>query len=209
MKTKLPHYKVPFRECYTDSVFGKWGWIHWTLYCHVWLKLFPKRSVQILSTICAAMLFQGGCATTDVQSYATPANARISAAILCTGTLTVAVKQDDRPMVAAYIYAVAQGVRSLAGGTVPSPDQLRSTVALFTHNADVGQWTVLATSIQGIYTGLYAQLKGNPKLAADYLEAIAAGCEDAAAPFLVHTTPIPASPLPPETAAATTHKARE
>lgn len=150
------------------------------------------KSIRILSLICAALLFQGGCATTNVQSYLTPANARIAAAITCTGTLTVAVRPTDRPEVAAYIYAVAQGIRSLAGGTVPTPEQLNATIALFTHNADAGQWTILATSLQGIYSGLFSQVQGNPKLAAQYLEAIAAGAEDAAAPFLVHTTPSPA-----------------
>jgi hypothetical protein len=150
------------------------------------LPILVQRSFsQIVCILCIATVCLTGCKTTDVQNYATPANARTAAALICTGTLTVAVKQQDRAEVAAYIYAVAQGVRSLAGGSVPSPDQLRDTVSMFTHNASAGQWTILATSIQGIYTGLYAQLRGNPKLAADYLEAIAAGCEDAAAPFLL------------------------
>lgn len=150
------------------------------------------KTIRILSLICTAMLFQGGCATTNVQSYLTPANARIAAAIACTGTLTVAVKPADRPEVAAYVYSVAQAVRSLAGGTVPTPEQLRATIALFTKNADVGEWTILSTSIQGIYSGVFAQLQGNSKLASEYLEAIAAGAEDAAAPWV---TPVP-SPTP-------------
>jgi hypothetical protein len=33
------YYKVPFRHCYSHRIFGKWGWIHYTLYCLVWLKL--------------------------------------------------------------------------------------------------------------------------------------------------------------------------
>lgn len=38
------YYKVPFRDCYARTLFGKWGWFDYTLYCLVWLKLgLPTR----------------------------------------------------------------------------------------------------------------------------------------------------------------------
>jgi len=40
---KIIQYKVSYRECFTDRILGKWGLIHWTLYCHVWLRI--KRPI--------------------------------------------------------------------------------------------------------------------------------------------------------------------
>lgn len=33
--------KVPFRECYTTSI---WQCIRWTIWCHVVLRLFPNAT---------------------------------------------------------------------------------------------------------------------------------------------------------------------
>lgn len=131
------------------------------------------------------------CSTIQNSGYATPANAKVAATIVCNATLTFGIKPADQTKVANYIYGVAHGLRSFASGTVPSPDEVKSTVAIFTSNTNVGQWASLGTSIQSIYAGLYSNLKGNPKLAADYLEAIAEGCENAAYPFTAHATPAP------------------
>jgi hypothetical protein len=151
-----------------------------------------KRHLPTLILILALLgACKPGQTNPTAQVIITPANARIAATIACTSTLTFAVKPADQPMVAAYIYSVAQAVRSLAGGTVPSPDQLTATISLFTKNASVGQWVNLSVAIQQIYSGLYSNLQGDPKLAAAYLEAIAAGCEDSAAPYVAHATPTP------------------
>jgi hypothetical protein len=40
-------YKVPFRQCFTDRILGKWGWIHYTLYCHVWFRAFSPQLPNI------------------------------------------------------------------------------------------------------------------------------------------------------------------
>lgn len=34
------YYKVPFRMVYCETL---WGWICETFYCHVWIKMFPKK----------------------------------------------------------------------------------------------------------------------------------------------------------------------
>jgi hypothetical protein len=131
-----------------------------------------------------------GCASVQNSGYATPDNAKIAATLVCNATLTFGIKPADQNKVANYIYGIAHGLRSFASGTVPSPDEISATVALFTKNTNVGQWASLGTSIQSIYAGLYANLKGNPKLAAQYLEAIAEGCENAAYPYTnPHPTP--------------------
>jgi hypothetical protein len=145
----------------------------------------------LLIPICAAFLSFQGCSTVQNSGYATPDNAKIAATIVCNATLTFGIKPADQSKVAAYIYGIAHGLRSFANGIVPSPDEVKSTVSLYINNTNVGQWASLGTSIQSIYGGIYANLKGNPKLAAQYLEAIAEGCEMAAYPFVTHATPTP------------------
>jgi hypothetical protein len=142
-----------------------------------------------LAVLCPliAVLWLQGCATQDIKTYATPANVRIATALVCSNTLNFAVKDSDRALIANYIYSVAHGIRTLATGKVPSPDELKATVSLFSPGA--GKWATLGTSISSIYGGIFAQVKGNPKLVLEYLEAIAAGCEDAASPYLVTTLP--------------------
>lgn len=146
------------------------------------------KLAQILCITCAALLLQGGCATTDVQGILTPANAHIAASLVCSNTLAFAVSDADRVATANYIYAVAHGVRTLSGGKVPTPAELKQTVDLF--SPDAGKYVQLASGLQIIYGGLYSRITGNPKLALAYLEAIAAGCEEAAAAW-VHATPTP------------------
>ena len=122
------------------------------------------------------------CKTTDFQSYATPTNVRIATALICSNTLNFAVKDTDRVQVANYIYSVAHGIRTLSTGAVPSPTDLAATVSLFTTQG--AKWTSLGTSISSVYGGIYANIKGNPKLCLEYLEAIASGCEDASNAYL-------------------------
>lgn len=139
-----------------------------------------KALTQLSLVIAVSFISMGGCQT--LKDYATPANARIAASLVCTNTLTFAVNSEDQAEVANYIYSVAQAVRTLSGGKVPTRDELQRTINLFTPGA--GKWATLSTNIAGIYGGVFIQIKGDPKLALEYLEALAAGCEDAAQPFL-------------------------
>jgi hypothetical protein len=115
-------------------------------------------------------------------NYATPDNARSAAALVCSNTITFAVGADDRVETANYVYAVAHAVRTLAGGKVPTPVELQNAISAFTPNGS--KWLQLRSGIAIIYGGLYAKLHGDPKLAATYLESVAAGCEDAANAYL-------------------------
>ena len=135
----------------------------------------------IISILSGASLVFSGCKDFDVKSIATPANTRIATAIVCSNTLNFAVNEKDRTEVANYIYSVAHGVRTLTAGRVPSPEELKATIELFT--PDASRWVFLGTSISSVYGGIHSQIKGDPKLALEYLEAIASGCEDAAAAY--------------------------
>lgn len=145
------------------------------------------KTKHILTVITLTEFALTGCET--LKTVATPSNARIATAIACSNTLNFAVSNADRVEVANYIYGIAHGIRTLSGGKVPTPDELKQTVNLFTPNAS--RWVYLGTSISSVYGGIYAQVKGNPKVALDYLEAIAAGCEDAVEAYRTHTESAP------------------
>lgn len=127
-----------------------------------------------------------GCANETVSNYVNPGNARIATALVCSNTLTFAVSDTDRAQVADYIYSIAKGIRTLSGGKVPTTGDVEHAVGLFSPG-NSKRWASLGTSIAGVYGGVFAQIKGNPKLALEYLEAIAGGCEDAAAQFVPAT----------------------
>lgn len=65
---------------------------------------------------------------------------------------------------------------------MPSPAQLDAAIKQFTPGSD--KWEFIAQAISTVWANYYPQVKGNPKLALSYLEAIASGCEDAARPFI-------------------------
>jgi hypothetical protein len=141
-----------------------------------------------------------GCQNTpqSYQQYATPANVRVATALVCSSTLTFAVNPSDQAQVANYIYSIANGVETLTTGKVPTPAELQATINMFSPGSG-SKWVTLGTSIGSIYGGIYSQINGNGKLAIDYLNAIAAGCDDAAVAFIPKTsspTPIPIATSP-------------
>lgn len=75
MKTSLG-YKVPFRQCFTHRILGKWGLIHYTLYCHVWLRIFRPVLpvigclVAIAIAACTTVTAPDGTKTTTVDQVA-------------------------------------------------------------------------------------------------------------------------------------------
>lgn len=129
---------------------------------------------------CLLILALCGCAT--VNDYATPSSVRTATALACSNTIMFGVAEADRIEAAQYVFAVARAIRSLAGGNVPTAAELKAAIHAFTP-AD-GKWTILATNIASIYAAIYPRIQGNGALALEYLEAVAAGCEDAASAFL-------------------------
>lgn len=130
--------------------------------------------------ISCAMLSLSGCAT--IQEHATPVNARIATALVCTNAIQYAVTLEDREKTAAYIYAVAHAIRTLSGGKVPTQLEVKQAIDVFT--PDGGKWVTLATNISSIWGAFYPKVAGNPALALAYLENIAAGAEDSASAFM-------------------------
>jgi hypothetical protein len=149
-----------------------------------------KTLLKLSTIIVTALLMQGGCST--VQQYATPSNAQTATALICSGILASAVNPADRVGIANEIYSVAHAVRTLSGGHVPTQAEMQATIANFTPNG--AKWSNIGTAIAGVWGGVYPQVQGNPKLALQYLEAIATGAEDAAAAYAVHPTGTPITP---------------
>ena len=139
-----------------------------------------KTLSQLSIVIACAMFSMGGCAT--VSEYATPANARTATALVCSNAIQFGVTTADQAETANYVYAVAHAVRSLSGGKVPTQAEMKAAIDSFT--PDGGKYVTLATNISSIYGAFYPRIAGNSKVALTYLEAIAAGCEDAATSFL-------------------------
>jgi len=138
------------------------------------------KLTQLIAIICACLLLQGGCAST--QQFVTTDNARTATSLVCSGIL-IEMKDPVRQQAAAkYVYSVATAVRTLSGGNVPTPEELNTVIRQFTPASS--NWAFIAQAIGAVWANYYPQVKGNPKLALQYLEAIASGCETAARPFI-------------------------
>lgn len=139
----------------------------------------------IIAPLLAVLILFQGCST--LQNYNTPTAAGTAAALVTANAL-VFVSDANRAQVANYVYGIAQGVRTLSGGQVPTVAEFQAMVAAFTKNAPDAKWATLGTSLAAIWGGIYPNVQGNPKVALQYLEAIAEGCETAAKPYLAPTS---------------------
>lgn len=127
------------------------------------------------------------CSTT--HSFINPTNARTATALVCTNALLFAKTDTERTTTANYIYAVAQAIRSLSGGKVPTTDEMKAAINAFTPSGQ--KYAVLGTNLASIWGAFYPHIiygqhaRSNSAVALDYLESIAAGCEDASASVLL------------------------
>lgn len=119
-----------------------------------------------------------GCATSSFQASDALPFVRPAVSLACTGVLNLALDGQDRIDKANMVYAVAKAVRTLSGGTVPTPSDLAKVIDLWM--PDKSHWSKLSTTISGVYSGAFSKLQGNPLLAVQILEQIAQGCEDSA-----------------------------
>ena len=114
---------------------------------------------------------------------------RTGASVATGAVLDFAVKQSStRTRLANEMYAAANAVYSLSGGTFPAPGQFQTSILAFGGSqADAG-YAQFSTAIAGLYAAYYPKLvTGDTKTATDLLNAIAGGIEDATASYV--TTP--------------------
>ena len=138
--------------------------------------------------------------TAAASSAGTTASAVIEAALplirtgasVATGAvLDFAVKQSGtRARLANEMYAAANAVYSLSGGTFPAPAQFKSSILAFGGSQADANYAQFSTAIAGLYAAYYPKLvTGDTKTATDLLNAIAGGIEDATQSYVT----VPAS----------------
>ena len=102
--------------------------------------------------------------------------------LACTAVLEAAVSPEDRVEKAKMIHDVANVVRSLSKGSVPTTEELDKAVANFL--PEKTHWTNFASSLSDVYQNLFRQINGDPALALKVLNAIADGCVAATQGYL-------------------------
>ncbi len=118
---------------------------------------------------------------------------RTGAAVATGAVLDFAVKSSGtRTRLANEMYAAANGVYSLSGGTFPSPAQLQATLVAFGGSQVDASYAPFVAAIAALYASYYPKLAtGDTKSAVDLLNAIAGGIEDATQAYV--TVPVAAT----------------
>lgn len=149
-------------------------------------SLFALIPAAMLLAACATNNTGGdnGTGGTTVQEkieqvlpYVKPA-----VSLACTAVLEAAVSPEDRAEKAKMIHDVANVVRSLSKGNVPSVQDLDNAVENFLPKKT--HWTNFANSLSDVYQNLFRQINGDPALALKVLNAIADGCVSATEGYL-------------------------
>ncbi len=117
---------------------------------------------------------------------------RTGASVATGAVLDFAVQQGStRTRLANEMYAAANAVYSLSGGSFPSPAEFQSSVLAFGGTQADASYAQFTSAIAGLYSAYYPKLvRGDAKTATDLLNAIAGGIEDATASYV--TTPVAA-----------------
>jgi len=140
-------------------------------------------------TACAT---SGGGASNSTASVAIEAAlplVRTGAAVATGDVLNFAVTQSSaRTRLANEMYSAASAVYSLSDGTFPTPEQFQASIVAFGGSQADAAYAQFSVAIAGLYAAYYSKLvTGDAKTAADLLNAIAGGIEDATRAYV--TTP--------------------
>ncbi len=133
-----------------------------------------------------------GAATSAGVEAALPV-VRTAAAVATGGVLDFAVKSSaTRMQLANEMYTAASAIYSLTGGSFPTPAQFQASIVAFGGSQAEANYTQFAVVIGAVYAAYYPKLAtGDVKTAADLLNAIAGGIEDATQAYV--TTPVAAN----------------
>jgi hypothetical protein len=112
---------------------------------------------------------------------------RTGASVATGSVLNFAVKQSGtRTRLANEMYAAANAVYSLSGGTFPAPAQFQSSILAFGGSQTDASYAQFSTALAGLYAAYYPKLiTGDTKTATDLLNAIAGGIEDATQAYVI------------------------
>jgi hypothetical protein len=111
---------------------------------------------------------------------------RTGAAVATGAVLDFTVQSSStRTELANEMYAAASAVYSLSGGTFPTPAQLQGTITTFGGSQADANYAQFSSAIASLYAAYYPRLAtGDAKTAADLLNAVAGGIEDATASYV-------------------------
>jgi hypothetical protein len=111
---------------------------------------------------------------------------RTGAAVATGAVLDFTVQSGStRTQLANEMYAAASAVYSLSGGTFPTPAQLQGTITTFGGSQTDANYAQFSSAIASLYGAYYPKLAtGDAKTAADLLNAVAGGIEDATASYV-------------------------
>lgn len=127
---------------------------------------------------------KSGSASASVQDKieATLPYVKPAVSLACSAVLQAAVSPSDRVEKARMIHDVAQVIRSLSAGAVPSTAELDTAIANFL--PEKTHWTGFAQSLTDVYANMFRQIGNDPKLALKVLNAIADGCVSATSTYV-------------------------
>ncbi|MCX6907484.1 MAG: hypothetical protein NTY01_05520 [Verrucomicrobia bacterium] len=146
----------------------------------------PPSSVSgllLVLGLSSSVLGLAACATIRQIAQINLPFVQTEAQLACGAALQLAVSDADRRDVANMIFSVADTVECFGGGDALTPDEFTAKVNAWGLGG-AAKYAAIATKIGEVWARLYPSLKDNPKLAADVLAKISAGCCDAARPYL-------------------------
>jgi hypothetical protein len=129
-------------------------------------------------TLCIVVLALAAC--TSLQPVVSTSIPTITAATEAAVGLALR-HQNPSEKTLNYVYSVASAIRSLSGGeAAPTVAELNQALKAWTGGQDTSLFSSIGLAISALYASYYPQIEGNPKLALQVLEAIAAGVENGA-----------------------------
>jgi hypothetical protein len=149
-------------------------------------KKLPFLALMFVLGCAAGEALIVGCRST-APAAADAANAGVeqllphirTAATLAMGAgLRFGVDDAHREKVANLSWSVSRAAWTLTDGSIPTADELAHYLLAFDYELDAGartDYALIVNSIAGLYAGYYAQLRGDPALAAKVLNVIAEG----------------------------------
>ncbi len=117
-----------------------------------------------------------------------PGSVQLASSLATSGALRLFQKQKDPAKlktVAGECESVSAAVRSMASGVPPTVEQFQTTIRQFGGPTISPVYASIVVSISSIYASFYPSIQANPDAAkvTAYLEALASGVENGAAPY--------------------------
>jgi len=137
-----------------------------------------KTTVHLIVAVLAAA-FISGCATTSDHSALVRPTAGTIGVVLLASTKDSAKRTEY----ANYLYSTAVAIRTLTGSVAPTPQQLEAAVLSFVPGSSP-EYVRLAASLASQYAAIYIKFPTTSPELQRYLEGLACGLEDAAAPWI-------------------------